>query len=65
MPPLDLSAVKRAARDRRAARDAYRRALVDAHAAGATYAELAAAAGVSRQAVRVLISRATSSSSST
>lgn len=56
---VDLRPVKKAATNARRARDEYRRALVEAHQAGATYAELAAAVGVSRQAVRVLVERAT------
>jgi len=53
----DLRPVKKAAARVRRARDEYRRALADAHQAGATYADIARTAGVSPQAVRVLVER--------
>jgi len=53
----DLRPVKRAASRVRRARDEYRRALVEAHTAGATFADIARAVGVSPQAVRVLVER--------
>jgi transposase-like protein len=56
-PSTDLRPVTRAASRVRRARDEYRRALAEAHAAGATFAEIARAVGVSPQAVRVLVNR--------
>jgi predicted transcriptional regulator len=49
--------VKRAARAKTRADARYKAALVAAHAAGATYADIAHAVGVSRQAVRQIIGR--------
>jgi DNA-directed RNA polymerase specialized sigma24 family protein len=53
-----LSRVRKAAARKAAADNAYRAALVAAHDAGLSYAAIAAAAGVSRQAVRQLVERA-------
>lgn len=60
----ELARVKRAARAKRRADDAYRAALLEAAAAleaaddADVYAQLAAAAGVSRQSARVMVTRA-------
>ena len=53
----ELRRVQRAAETKRRADESYRSALVAAHAAGHSYAELARVAGVSRQAVRQLLLR--------
>lgn len=53
-----LKRVRRAAATKASAEIEYRAALVAAHDAGAGYAAIAAAAGVSRQTVRVQIQRA-------
>jgi DNA-directed RNA polymerase specialized sigma24 family protein len=52
-----LTNVRRAAADKAAADSRYRSALVAAHEAGLSYAAIAKAAGVSRQAVRQLVER--------
>lgn len=54
----ELARVKRAAVSRRRAEESYRAALVAAVDEGASYAQLAALLGVSRQAVRQLVGRA-------
>jgi hypothetical protein len=56
-PPDPLARAKRAAVAKRRSEDAYRAALAAAHAAGHSFAEIAAAVGVSRQAVRQLLGR--------
>lgn len=56
----ELARVKRAASARRRAEDQYRAALVAAAGAGVSYAELARAAGTTRQAVRQLVERSRS-----
>jgi DNA-directed RNA polymerase specialized sigma24 family protein len=56
-PGVNLDSLKRAARAKARADARYKAALVAAHAAGASYAEIAHAVGVSRQAVRQLIER--------
>ena len=65
--PLDpapkLRSVKRASQRLREARTGYRRILVEAHAAGASYADLGRAAGISQQAARVIVERASRSQS--
>lgn len=53
-----LDSVKRAARAKSRADARYRAAVVAAHQAGASYADIAKALGISRQAVRVLVARA-------
>ena len=52
-----MESVKRAARAKSRADARYVEALASAHAAGVSYADLARAAGVSRQAVRQLLQR--------
>ena len=59
----DLRPVKRAATTARRARAEYRRAMLEAHRGGATYADLGRAAGVSPQAARVIVERASRSQS--
>lgn len=55
--PADLSGVRDAAKARDDAETAYRTAIFDAYVAGASFADLAAELGVSRQAVRQLMAR--------
>lgn len=61
-PPDPLKIVRRASRDRRRAvaayTYAYREAVLAAAEAGCSHAQIARAAGVSRQAVRELVARA-------
>jgi DNA-directed RNA polymerase specialized sigma24 family protein len=52
-----LARVKQAAAERGRAEEAYRAAVLSAYVAGLSYAQIAKAAGVSRQAVRQLVER--------
>jgi DNA-directed RNA polymerase specialized sigma24 family protein len=54
---VTLATVTRATRKHERASSEYRAALLAAHEAGHSYAEIAKAAGVSRQAVRQLLLR--------
>jgi DNA-directed RNA polymerase specialized sigma24 family protein len=55
--PDPLARVKRAARRNKQASREYREALLEAHTAGASFAEIARVAGTSRQNVRQVILR--------
>lgn len=54
----ELERASRALKAKRRADSEYRAALVAAHHAGHSYAQLAKALGISRQAVRVIVTRA-------
>ena len=58
-PPDPLARVRQAARNAESAASEYRAALTAAHTAGVSYADIARAAGVTRQAARQLIGRNT------
>jgi hypothetical protein len=53
----ELTAVRRAAERKRAAEAAYRQAIEAASEAGYAYVQIAEAAGVTRQSVRVIVRR--------
>jgi predicted transcriptional regulator len=53
----ELAAVKRAAKRKREADQAYRDSIAAAHEAGFPFVEIAEAAGVTRQSVRVIVRR--------